>query len=130
MNNINITVQLSQEDRTILTTIWSTQMDILRALDPEGRWAKQEAPQANVAPVDAPANAPWPEPEAVEEAAQDPAPGSKELQLLVQKLCTPTSPCRVAAKAIVLEYAPKVSDIADDKVVEAYNRLKALEVQA
>lgn len=129
MNNINITVQLSQEDRTILTTIWSTMADILRKVDPEGDWAKQEAPQANVVPVEAPAEA-WPEPEQVEEPVQEPLPGSKELQLLVQRLATPNSPYRAAAKDIVLEYAPAVSKIPDDKIVEVYNRLKALEVQS
>ena len=67
-------------------------------------------------------------PEAEKPAEVAPAPTEAELRGLVQKLVA--SGQRDAVKAIVQQYAARVSDVPEDKRAECIEQLKALEVKA
>lgn len=80
--------------------------------------AKEEKPQ----PVEAAPVAEAVEPEAPEYTKDD-------IQAMVRKLAAPTSTKRTAAKAIVMEYAPNVSGIPEDKYAEVMAKLTALDAE-
>lgn len=84
--------------------------------------AAAAAPETTEAP--APAADPVP-PEKAEQTEQTEY-TKDDIVALVQKLAAPNSPTREKAKAIVKEYAPKVSAIPADKYGEVMDRLNKL----
>lgn len=58
---------------------------------------------------------------------EEPTYTKTDVQKLVQKLAAPDSPKREKAKAIVKEYAAKISAIPESKYPEVMRRLKALD---
>jgi len=85
-------------------------------------------PVDEVSPHAAPEPAAEPEPVAAEPVAKtEPQYTLDDVRAIVQRLIAPGSKKREAAKAIVEEYAPKLSAIPVDKYAEAVARLTALE---
>lgn len=138
MNTINVTIELCKEDRQRLddlTRAVSLLASVIgSALPQETRTAIIEeatAPQSDekpepvetVAPVEevtAPA-----EPEPVAEP-ETPAVTLDDIQALVLKLAAPDSGKRAEVRAIVKEYAERVSLIPEDKFAEVMDKLTAL----
>lgn len=89
--------------------------------------AEQIRPEAPDFPLDEPG--PHEAPEHVQAPAEPEAPKytKDDIGAMVRKLAAPDSPKREAAKAIVLSYGKKVSDIPEDKYAEAMAKLTALE---
>ena len=108
-NNINVTVELSAEDRARLDKI----IDSLSEL-----FITEAVEQVDVLNEE-------PTPEPKEETR--PAPTLDEVRLLVQKLATPSSGKRDAVRTIVMKYAKSVSDIPADKLTEVHAELVALD---
>jgi predicted AAA+ superfamily ATPase len=126
-----ITIELCEEDRQRLDLIAS-----LLTVGIEKHVGKQDVPQqaektekvepVNEHPVDdvSPHVAPEPavEPEPVAEANYTKA----DVQALVLKLAAPGTGKKDAVKAIVNEYAKKVSDIPEEKLNEVMAKLQKL----
>lgn len=101
--------------------------------------APQEGAEAPLHGTFAPGGSDIPEEVSPHQETADAAPEASEAQqtysqsdimTLVRKLIRPGSPHREQAKAIVQEYAPKVSGIPEEKFNEVMTRLKALEEEA
>lgn len=134
MNSITVTVELCAEDRARLDSILEALKqphvspatkhgDVIIEEHVQLAQAVQEAPVA--AAEEKPTKNP---PEAEKPAEAAPAPTEAELRSLVQKLVA--SGQRDAVKAIVQQYAARVSDVPEDKRAECIEQLKALEVKA
>lgn len=143
MNNITLTVELCAEDRARLDNILAAlqKSPLERAGDAVGKMG--EAVKAMAAKVSAPApEAPAPaeelpfEPEPKKQEAPAPAPEPKPAEA-VPEVDTATLQSKVVqlvnagkrdeAKAIILEYAPCVSQVPAEKRAEALARLNKLE---
>lgn len=135
MNNITVTVNLSEEDRARLDKI-------IEALTPQDlepvRYAGAAQVEPQTATTEQPEPAAEPQPEQPEpaddsEPIPEPEPQPKpapqhtraELQHLVVTLTSAGKKAEV--RAIVLAVASKVSDIPEDKLDEVFEQLKALE---
>ena len=124
MNNITVTVELCAEDRARLDRIAELLTPTTMSV-PEIKAAPAEpAPAAPVALAEEKPTENPPEAEKPAEAA--PVPSADELRALVQTLVAAGH--RDAVKAIVQGYAPKVTDVPEDKRAECIGKLKALEV--
>lgn len=137
-------VELSKDDRDLLSTMLqaltyiTVKLDNIEAALPtsgtpfeavsapvvvepeqvETDTAQEEKPQAvEAAPVA----------EAVEPEA--PKYTKDDIQAMVRKLAAPTSTKRTEARAIVMEYAPNVSGIPEDKYAEVMEKLTALDAE-
>lgn len=119
MSNINITVELCQEDRKRIDELIGFAGLLVTGTKP--------APEINH-PADILPPHGDPEP-AAEPAAEPELPKytKDDIQAKVRKLAAPGSSKRLEAKAIVQEYAAKVSDIPEDKYTEVMMKLIALE---
>ena len=112
-NNINVTVELSAEDRARLDKIIDSLSELFISEKIE---------------VDATAEVEVTAPEPVEdEPKPEPTVTIDEVRLLVQKLATPSSGKRDAVRTIVMKYAKSVSDIPADKLNEVHAELVALD---
>ena len=110
-NNINVTVELSAEDRARLDKI----IDSLSEL-----FISEKIEVSATAEVEVTA------PEPVEEETK-PTVTLDDVRLLVQKLATPSSGKRDAVRALVMKYAKSVSDIPADKLDEIHAELVKLD---
>ena len=138
MNNITVTVELCAEDRARLDKLIKlvecasyTEMKIsAEALTQK----PAEAPQTEAVEEPKQDKAEPAKPEEAEPAKPEEAPAPTvtpaDVRALVQKLVAPGTGKRDATREIVLQYATNVSDIPADKLAEAYEKLKALEVNA
>lgn len=132
MNNITVTVELCAEDRARLDRIAELLTPVTMS-DPLKKVAvpTEPAPAAPVAAAEEKPTENPPEAEKPAEAAPVPADAEllkAELKALVQKLIA--SGQRDATRAIVQQYATRVSDVPEDKRAECIEQLKALEVKA
>ena len=138
MNNINVTMELCQEDRNRLDTLIAIGLELCKKnifdVQPvapaetqqnDAEPASEQAPET-AHPVDA--ALPWGEP-ASEAPAEEPAREvtAAELLAMVQKLVAPGTGKRDKARAIVLTYAAKVSDVPADMRAECMDKLIALD---
>lgn len=116
-NTIHLVVELGPESQAKLDAILA---------------ALQSGSVTNVVTT---ATAPVTEPPVVEEVTDtpdeedEPTYTKADVQKLVQKLAAPDSPKRKKAKAIVKEYAAKISAIPESKYPEVMRRLKALDAE-
>lgn len=122
----HITIELCKEDRQRLDEV----IAFLGLLVGEKHSKPQETveqpkpvEQENTHPVDA--VSPHADPEPVTEP-ETPKVTKDDVQALVIKLAAPGAGKKDAARAIVYEYAKKVSDIPEDKLVEVMAKLKKL----
>ena len=118
----HITITLCEEDRQRLDLIASLLMTGVEAMTAKKDAKPVEVPeQVNEHPVDevSPHAAPEPaaEPEAVNYTKAD-------VQALVMKLAAPGTGKKDAVKAIVNEYAKKISDIPAEKLNEVMAKLQ------
>lgn len=135
MAAIEIEVRVCDEDRARLDTLISRLGTIATALV-MGLEKWKTAP----APVETPQETPEAAgtddtPEATETPSQPAEAAAPEISLeevsaAVRSLIRPGSALREKAKAIVLEYAPKVSGIPAEKRAEVLERLTALETES
>lgn len=145
-----ITIALSAEDRKLLEGLRgsvSLLASVIANAQPKEVQEKIIAETAPAEPAEAPAplnqdvimNYPAdevsphgePEPVAVPEPAKDePQYTQADILAVVQRLIAPGSTKRAAAKAIVNDYAEKISAIPTDKYNEVMDRLTALEKEA
>lgn len=113
----NITLQFCDEDRSRLDRL-ADMLEQLGAL----QTPKTEFKKPNIPPV----TEPEPTPEPVEEPEQ-PTYTAADIQAKVQKLASPACGKRNEVKALVREYAERVSLIPEDKYNEVMQRLTELE---
>ena len=113
-NKVNLTVELSAEDRARLDKIIELlgKVNIIGGVDLVP--AKVEPKLEEIKPE------PQPEPSVTID----------DVRLLVQKLATPSSGKRDAVRALVMQYAKSVSDIPDDKLAEVHAELVKLDKEA
>lgn len=134
MNNITVNVELSAEDRARLDTIIDllgrghncngcVETAVAMTKDLAAAAAANQALQEEH-PIDAVDIPDMHEPAAEPEK---PKHTTADVLAVVQRLIKPGSNKREAAKAIVNDYAQKISDIPADKVDEAMERLTELE---
>ena len=126
-NTINMTISLCEEDRQRLDLITSLLMvgierqeakkEPVNMVDPA-----EQSEQVNEHPVDEVSPHAAPEPEAQPEANYT----KEDVQTLVLKLAAPSTGKKDAVKAIVNEYAKKVSDIPAEKLNEVMAKLNQL----
>lgn len=127
MSNITVIVELCAEDRARLDRIAGLLADnqpkVYQTVPTETAQEPATAPEAEAPVNDSPApEAPeQPEPAAAEEPVKTVT--KEELQALVQELAAPGTGKRDAVKAIVQQYAKKVSDIPEDKRAEVMQQL-------
>ncbi len=133
MNDINLTVELSKEDRKRLDEVVGLLALIAgelksRPVAPETAAEPQDSPKHEAVNNDHPVDAVPPHGEP-EPAAAPAAPKYTQADILaiVQRLIAPGSTKRAEAKAIVNDYAVKISAIPEDKYAEVMDRLIALE---
>lgn len=112
-NNINVTVELSAEDRARLDKI----IDSLSELFISEKIEVNATTEVEVTAPEPVEDEPKPEPTVTID----------EVRLLVQKLATPSSGKRDAVRTIVMKYAKSVSDIPADKLNEVHAELVALD---
>ncbi len=115
----NITIQFSEEDRERLDRL-ADMLEQLGAL----QTPKTELNAMNVPPVTEPETAPEQEPEAEPE---EPTYTAADIQAKVQHLASPACGKRNEVKALVREYAERVSLIPEDKYNEVMRKLIELE---
>lgn len=143
MNEVKVITELTQEDRDRLDTIIAIGMELVKlrtAAQPTPTVSKEELlgvvreladpeevpnPVSDVARPEERLVHPVDEVIPYNDRARAVSP--EELLALVQRLATPSNPKRVRAKEIVKSYAAKVSEVPEDKRVECYDRLTALE---
>lgn len=126
MNNITVTVELCAEDRARIDKLIELALASLQrpAEHPVETFA--EALQAPAATIPTEPEKPAEEPAAAAPAEPTaPAVTREELQAFVLQLCAAGK--NTAARAIVREYAARVSLIPEDKLAEAMDKLRALE---
>ena len=120
----HITIELCKEDRQRLDELiafaallvgekTSKPLELVRSAEAEAH------PVDEVSPHTAPEPVAEPEPEAPKASRDD-------VQALVMKLAAPGTGKKDAARAIVYEYAKKVSDIPEDKLDEVMAKLSKL----
>lgn len=142
MNNINITHELCAEDRARLDGIGKLLADLINLLTPTAATLAPEATRKQQAPVEqeAPATTPAKE-ETPTEVKESPAEEAEQTVTLaqIQQKVTQLAACqgetdkaKAAAKkakvrGIINAYAPKVSELPEDKWPEVWARLIALE---
>lgn len=136
-----ITIELCAEDRKRIDEliafaglIASEQKNRGPVITPEAATAPQEAPEQPAPEINHPADILPPHGEPEPAAAPEPIAEPElpkytkdDIQAKVRKLAAPGSSKRLEAKAIVQEYAAKVSDIPEDKYTEVMMKLIALE---
>jgi hypothetical protein len=152
----NIIIELSAEDRARLAHI---SVALGRLADVLERSATQEAPTANtpdpikeklaevLAATEAPKNAPtatetqapsdtlpWEERPTAEETAPaeeaKPTVTTEQIRQKVILLSAAGGQKKAKAREIVSAYAPKISDLPEDKLTEVWDKLTALESEA
>ena len=138
MNNINVTMELCQEDRNRLDTLIAIGLELTKKnvydVQPVApAETQQNAAEAEILPAPESAHPvdaalPWGEP-ASEAPAEEPVREvtPEELLAMVQKLVAPGTGKRDKARAIVLAYAAKVSDVPAAKRNECMDKLIALD---
>lgn len=139
MNHINLTIELCADDRARLDKILEAltgsylcgQMELTDSVCVETAvgMTKGLAELAEKATAQEQVNEPEPteEPELAEEPTEEPKHTQADILALVQRLAAPTSKKREQAKAIVKEYAVKVSAIPADKYDEVMGKLIELD---
>jgi hypothetical protein len=137
-NTINVTVELCKEDRQRIDELIAFAGLIVGELKsrPVIFTAPQETPDRPVPEIMHPADIlpphGEPEPAADPEPVEAPEPElpkytTADILAKVQSMAGPGNPKREKAKAIVMSYGKKVSDIPEDKRTEAMLRLIELE---
>lgn len=136
MNNITMTVELCAEDRARLDKILealASSRNCQACVDTITKYVAAEVGQHIKQPAEAhPVADPFPEPAPAPEApvepepvkAEAPAVTSADVQRLVVQLSAAGKKDQV--REIVNSYAPRVSAIPEDKLVEAWDRLAEL----
>lgn len=132
MNN-TITFELCAEDRQRIDTLLTSFGSVIAALLGTSQMSKQPAPKPEQ--LDHPATAADEAPFDVTPAPEPPkaaGPTRDDLRNIVRRLigAGTTPERRDRTKAIIKEYAATVSDIPEDKIAEALDRLTALEKEA
>lgn len=131
-NRINMTIELCEEDRQRLDLIASLLMTGIEAQKVGKRDVPQQAEKTekvepvNEHPVDEVSPHVVPEPVAEPEPAAEANYTKADVQALVLKLAAPGTGKKDAVKAIVNEYAKKVSDIPEEKLNEVMTKLQKL----
>lgn len=110
-NNINLTFELCAEDRARLDKIIDSLSEMFIS-DAVVADTVEEAVAETVEPV---------------KEETKPSVALADVQALVQRLATPSSGKRNAARDIVKKYADRVSAIPEDKLNEVYAELTELE---
>ena len=124
----HITIEFCKEDRQRIDELIGLAAWITGALKDLAAAQTVEAPEpVNEHPVDKVSPHAAPEPEVAPAATQHTL---DDVRAVVQRLIGPGSTKREAAKAIVEEYAPKLSGIPVDKYDEIMGRLIKLEKEA
>lgn len=129
--NIPVVVEFAAEDRERMDRFSTMIEEYLKRFGPVDldRGIAEPAETAPAAPTAAAEEKPTKNPPEAEKPAEAaPAPTETELRSLVQKLVA--SGQRDAVKAIVQQYAARVSDVPEDKRAECIEQLHALEVKA
>lgn len=130
-NTINIILSISDEDReridALIGKLAPVKVDTYEEIDPE---IPQEKPQE--APKAEPQEKSQPEPEKPTEAAEPEnydvlAPQFTVADIRQKVMNLSSSGKRAEAKALVFEYADRITDIPAEKVDEVMERLTALE---
>lgn len=140
MNHINLTIELCADDRARLDKILEAlsglqQPNCHSCVENAVGMTRGLAELAEKATAPEPVNDPEPteepelaeEPEPTEEPAEAPKYTKADVQAIVQRLAAPTSKKREQAKAIVKEYAVKISAIPADKYDEVMGKLIELD---
>ena len=134
MNHINLTIELCADDRARLDKILEAltglqQPNCHSCVETAVGMTKSLAELAEKAAAQEQVNEPEPteEPELAEEPIEEPKYTQADILALVQRLAAPTSKKREQAKAIVKEYAVKVSAIPADKYDEVMGKLIELD---
>jgi hypothetical protein len=130
-NTINIILSISDEDRAridaLIGKLAPVQTEVYEEIDPEiPQNTPQEAPKAE------PQEKSQPEPETATEAAEPEsydvlAPQFTVADIRQKVMNLSSSGKRAEAKALVFEYADRITDIPAEKVDEVMERLNALE---
>lgn len=128
MNHINLTIELCADDRARLDKILEAltglqQPNCHSCVETAVGMTKGLAELAEKAAAQEQVN----EPEPVNEPTEEPKYTQADILALVQRLAAPTSKKREQAKAIVKEYAVKVSAIPADKYDEVMGKLIELD---
>lgn len=127
MNDINVTMNLSTEDRARLDRI-------IAALENSGTLYQAPAAQepekpAEMTPEVEPQVNTQPEPEPVKEEAK-PAPTATKADIRTMVVKLVGAKKKDGVEKIIKSFAPSVTDLPDDKLDEVMAQLKALEVEA
>lgn len=123
-----ITIELCAEDRARLDRILDALTPVALPVALNACTALPEAPLPEILQPGQPVpEAPAPVPAAESTKEETSAVTLDDIRALVQKLIAPGSNKREQAKAVVRQYAQKVSDIPGDKCAECYAALTKLE---
>lgn len=142
MNNIKIITEFSPEDRKILENLTGSitlLASVLGNMQPPevqqkiiqevaGSDHPADAPTTHLEPADAPDLTPAAEPAPVEPVPDEPSPEVKivpfaEFQKAVTQAVAKGPKQKAAAKKIINEYAPSVSEVPEDKRAEVMAKL-------
>lgn len=133
MNEVRFTVELCEEDRKQLQYVHSVVGGLLDLLNDSGVLDdlrhRADRRSAMAVPMETAVAPETVEIKAVPEASENGEPKTvsmSDVQALVQRLAAPSAGFRDQVKAIVKEYADRVSQIPEEKLGEVMQRLSAL----